>query len=648
MICANDATCFNQIRMYRSTFDRLCEMLTTLGGLTPTKNMLVDEQVAIFLHILAHHVKNRVIQFEFKRSGESISRSFNRVVECMMRLQGHLLKKPEPIPEDSTDGRWKWFKNCLGALDGTHIKMQVGVKDKPRYRNRKGEISSNVLGVCSQDGQFIYVLAGWEGSAADARVLKDAILRPNGLKVPTDCYYLVDAGYTNGRGFLAPYRGQRYHLNEWRNGRQPVTPHECFNMRHSSARNVIERCFGMLKMRWAILRSPSFYPVRTHTKIVIACCLLHNLVNRYNGSDPVVEAIPDGVGGGDDDVSSIPMDVEPISTVEPSTEWTNWRDSLANEMFNDFRSRMSQQTQGSASSKRPMRLWSHEEDKALVDSMLELRLGGTFNADNGLKGGSLRDLEAKMEAKLPGCGIKAIPHIQSRYKNLKGTWKEVYDMLYGTNSSGFGWDPHTCMVLAERDVWDNYLRIHKKCGPYRSKPFPLFESLTELFGKDRATGKESRSTNDVPGEMPNEGENEVMDNDDVYIPQLNEEADMSVDDISTQEPESSSAKRQKRGKAKEGAEEGFNCAVDKICASMNHGLEQATKELCVHLMKNEIELGEKLDKLYDDLLLVNGISYNEVFHAHIHLSSNPHQMLSYFSLPDNAKLFWVRALLEKK
>ncbi|KAF7833293.1 Retrovirus-related Pol polyprotein from transposon TNT 1-94 [Senna tora] len=507
MICANDGSCFNQIRMYRSTFDRLCEMLTTI------------------------------------------------------------------------------------------------------------------------DGQFIYVLAGWEGSTADGRVLKDVVLWPNGLKVPTDCYYLVDAGYTNCRGFLAPYRGQRYHLNEWRNGRQPVTPQECFNMRNSSAYNVIKRCFGMLKMRWAILRSPSFYPVRTHNKIVIACCLLHNLVNRYNGSDPVVEAILDGVGGGDGDVSSTLMDAESISTVESSTEWTNWRDSLANEMFNDFRS-MSQQTQGIASSKCPMRMWSHEEDKALVDSMLELHLGGTFNADNGLKGGSLGDLEAKMKAKLPRCGIKAIPHIQSRYKNLKATWKEVYDMLYSPNASGFGSDPHTCMVLAERD----------------EQTIPLFESLTDLFGKDRATGKKSRSTTDVP----NEGENKVLYNEDVYIPQLNEEVDMSLDDIPTQAAESSSAKRQKRGKAKEGAEEGFNGAVDKICASMNNGLEQATKELCVHLLKNEIELREKLDKPYDDFLLINGISYNEVFHAHIHLTSNPQQMLSYFSLPDNAKLFWVRALLDKK
>ena len=55
---------------------------------------------------------------------------------------------------------------------------------KPRYRSRKNEIATNVLGVCSQDIQFIYVLPGWEGSAADSRVLRDAISRRHGLRVP--------------------------------------------------------------------------------------------------------------------------------------------------------------------------------------------------------------------------------------------------------------------------------------------------------------------------------------------------------------------------------------------------------------------------------------------------------------------------------
>ena len=76
-------------------------------------------------------------------------------------------------------------------------------------------------------------------------------------------YYLVDAGYTNGEGFLAPYRGTRYHLSEWREGCAPINYEEYFNMKHASARNVIERCFGLLKMRWAILRSPSYYLIKT-------------------------------------------------------------------------------------------------------------------------------------------------------------------------------------------------------------------------------------------------------------------------------------------------------------------------------------------------------------------------------------------------
>jgi hypothetical protein len=32
--------------------------------------------------------------------------------------------------------------------------------------------------------KFIYVLAGWEGSAHNSWVLGDALSRPNGLKIP--------------------------------------------------------------------------------------------------------------------------------------------------------------------------------------------------------------------------------------------------------------------------------------------------------------------------------------------------------------------------------------------------------------------------------------------------------------------------------
>ena len=85
-------------------------MICTIGKLKDSKYVDVEEMVALFLHILAHHVKNRVIKFRFLRSGETISRHFNAVLNTVIRLQGVLLKKPEPVSENSTDERWKWFK----------------------------------------------------------------------------------------------------------------------------------------------------------------------------------------------------------------------------------------------------------------------------------------------------------------------------------------------------------------------------------------------------------------------------------------------------------------------------------------------------------------------------------------------------------
>ncbi|XP_057770902.1 uncharacterized protein LOC130990693 [Salvia miltiorrhiza] len=111
--------------MDRYTFRRLVNMLQTTGRLRATRNLTVDEQVAIFLYILAHHQKNRTMKTNFLRSGETISRYFNKVLSAVLRLQGHLLKAPMPIAEDSTDVKWKWFKNCIGALDGTHIEVKV-------------------------------------------------------------------------------------------------------------------------------------------------------------------------------------------------------------------------------------------------------------------------------------------------------------------------------------------------------------------------------------------------------------------------------------------------------------------------------------------------------------------------------------------
>lgn len=50
----------------------------------------------------------------------------------------------------------------------TYIKVNVLEAKKLRCRTRKGELATNVLGVCSKDMQFIYVLAVWEGLVEDS------------------------------------------------------------------------------------------------------------------------------------------------------------------------------------------------------------------------------------------------------------------------------------------------------------------------------------------------------------------------------------------------------------------------------------------------------------------------------------------------
>ena len=82
-----------------------------------------------------------------------------------------------------------YFSDCLGALDGTYIEMYIPILLQPKYQNRKGTISQNVLAVCNFDMKFVYILAGWEGSAHDSRVLLDA-QAGKGFKTPTGKYWL--------------------------------------------------------------------------------------------------------------------------------------------------------------------------------------------------------------------------------------------------------------------------------------------------------------------------------------------------------------------------------------------------------------------------------------------------------------------------
>ena len=121
LIHGSAATCIEQLRMDRHTFTILCELLRTSGRLKVARDVAVEEQVAIFVHILGHHIKNRVIKYRFNRSGETVSRYFNTVLNVVLLLQGVLLRTPNPIPNDCSNERWRWFKVCYFVISNVNI-----------------------------------------------------------------------------------------------------------------------------------------------------------------------------------------------------------------------------------------------------------------------------------------------------------------------------------------------------------------------------------------------------------------------------------------------------------------------------------------------------------------------------------------------
>ena len=60
-----------------------------------------------------------------------------------------------------------------------------------RFRGRKDGTTQNVLASINFDLKSTYVLARWEGSAHDSRVLNDAFARPGGFSIPEDIIRLL-------------------------------------------------------------------------------------------------------------------------------------------------------------------------------------------------------------------------------------------------------------------------------------------------------------------------------------------------------------------------------------------------------------------------------------------------------------------------
>ncbi|KAI4347272.1 hypothetical protein L6164_008096 [Bauhinia variegata] len=342
--------CLENFRMDKHIFYKLCDILQAKGLLRHTNRIKIEEQLAIFMFIIGHNLRTRAVQELFRYSGETISRHFNNVLNAIMSISLDFFQPPgSDVPSEIfEDPRfYPYFKDCVGAVDGIHIPVMVGVDEQGPFRNKNGLLSQNVLAACSFDLKFHYVLAGWEGSASDLQVLNSAITRRNRLQVPEGKYYLVDNKYANLPGFLAPYPGTPYYKKDFPVGYHPQDARELFNQRHSLLRNATDRTFGALKARFPILMAAPPYPLQTQVKLVVAACALHNYIRREKPDDWLFRMYDEEISFQMEE-SLPPLEMEqPKSHVETQSLDITFdakqlelasqlRDSIATEMWNSY------------------------------------------------------------------------------------------------------------------------------------------------------------------------------------------------------------------------------------------------------------------------------------------------------------------------
>ncbi|KAI7958710.1 hypothetical protein MJO28_002501 [Puccinia striiformis f. sp. tritici] len=267
----------------RPTFDALVDELQGKELLADGRSVTVEEQLLMFLDGVVHNNSMRQTAVIFRRGLYTV---LPRCTRCTSRIVPKyvVLNQADGVPERLQDPKYRPFNKCLGALDGVFIPVTLPSNEQAPYQNRKQFIAQNVLAVVNFDFQFVYLLAGWEGSAHDGTVLADAFTKE--FSILEGRFYLADAGYGLQKGILTPYRATRYHLKEQAAaGLRPENVKELYNLRHASLRNMVERIFGCMKAKFKVLTTPSQHSIHQQVQLVYALAVVWNFLRRHDQID---------------------------------------------------------------------------------------------------------------------------------------------------------------------------------------------------------------------------------------------------------------------------------------------------------------------------------------------------------------------------
>jgi len=185
----------------------------------------------------------------------------------------------------------KWqFPNCVGAIDGRHMKIKKPGMTGSLYYNYKGFFSMVLMAACDAEYKFTWVDIGQYGSVSDGGVwantdfasdLEDGhvdLPPPKPLPQkdrPFPHFFVADEAFPLKEYIMRPYPRQN----------RAMTDGEIiFNYRLSRARRIIENTFGILTSRWQVLQKPLSCSPHNAENIFKALVCLHNFLMDCQGN----------------------------------------------------------------------------------------------------------------------------------------------------------------------------------------------------------------------------------------------------------------------------------------------------------------------------------------------------------------------------
>lgn len=280
----NDRESFiNLMRLTPESFDKLLQFVgPSITHYSPREPINVKDRLSVTLRYLATGESISSLSYVY-RLGISTTKSI--IDETLCAIYNNLREKviPNPSMEDlrrcATGFAETWnMPNCVGAIDGKHIRIKCPSKTGSEYFNYKKYFSIVLLAICDSKYRFIAVDVGAKGRQNDGGVYHSSSigqkLKNNNFNMPEPQqvpfgpvlpHFLVgDAAFALKSYMMSPFTGQLDYQKQ------------IFNYRLSRARRVIENAFGILVAIWRILKTEIDATPAIVDKIVLAAICLHN------------------------------------------------------------------------------------------------------------------------------------------------------------------------------------------------------------------------------------------------------------------------------------------------------------------------------------------------------------------------------------